>query len=89
LVDSKNEVVFRAVKLGSVHNGLRVITEGLSSSDSIIIDGLQRVRPGSSVTPKPGDMRGRPGEASAVKEASGPEVGSAGSTNTLKSKPAE
>jgi RND family efflux transporter MFP subunit len=89
VVDSKNEVVFRAVKLGSVHNGLRVITEGLSSSDSIIIDGLQRVRPGSSVTPKPGDMRGRPGEASAVKEASGPEVGSAGSTNTLKSKPAE
>jgi RND family efflux transporter MFP subunit len=89
VVDSKNEVAFRAVKLGSVQNGLRVITEGLDSSDSIIIDGLQRVRPGSSVTPKPGDMRGRPGEATAVKEASGPDVGSAESTNTLKSKPAE
>ncbi len=89
VVDGKNEVVFRAVKLGSVHSGLRVITEGLSSSDSIIIDGLQRVRPGSEVKPKPGDMRGRPGEATAVKEASGPDVGSAGSTNSVKRKPAE
>src|SRR5258708_32077978 len=89
VVDSKNEVVFRAVKLGSVYNGLRVIAEGLSSSDSIIIDGLQRVRPGSSVTPKPGDMRGRPGEATAVTETSGPDVGSGESTNTLKSKPPE
>jgi RND family efflux transporter MFP subunit len=89
VVDGKNEVVFRAVKLGSVQNGLRVIAEGLSSSDSIIIDGLQRVRPGSEVTPKPGDMRGRPGEAAVASEMSGRESGLAETTGTSKSKSAE
>ena len=89
VVDGKNEVVFRAVKLGPKQNGLRVITEGLSSSDSIIIDGLQRVRPGSEVRPKPGDMRSRPGEATNVQEASEPVVRSAESKNSSKNKPAE
>jgi RND family efflux transporter MFP subunit len=66
VVDSKNEVEFRPITLGAMHGGLRVVSEGLSAGDKVIIDGLQRVRPGSVVSPKPGDMRSRPGEAAAA-----------------------
>lgn len=72
VVDDKNEVVFRAVQLGAVHDGLRVIAEGLNAGERVIIDGLQRVRPGSVVDPKPGDMRSRPGGATADKSAPDP-----------------
>ena len=68
VVDDKNEVVSRAVTLGGMHEGLREISEGLRKGERVIIDGLQRVRPGSEVTPKPGDMRGRPGDSIAQNE---------------------
>ena len=66
VVNDKNEVVFRPVELGAMHEGLRVVTEGLSAGERVIIDGLQRVRPGSVVAPTPGEMRSRPGEAIAA-----------------------
>ena len=66
VVNDKNEVVFRPVELGAMHEGLRVVTEGLTAGERVIIDGLQRVRPGSVVAPTPGDMRSRPGEAVAA-----------------------
>ncbi|MSR56937.1 MAG: efflux RND transporter periplasmic adaptor subunit [Planctomycetaceae bacterium] len=66
VVNDNNEVVFRPVRLGAKHDGLRVVAEGVQSGDAIIIDGLQRVRPGAVVKPKPGDMRSRPGDAVAT-----------------------
>jgi len=74
VVDDKNEVIFRPVKLGAAHDGLRVITEGLNSGERVIIDGLQRVRPGSVVDPKVRDMRSRPGEAADDKPAPKPDA---------------
>jgi multidrug efflux pump subunit AcrA (membrane-fusion protein) len=66
VVDKKDEVVFRPIELGPMHDGLRVVAEGLKAGESVIIDGLQRVRPGSVVAPKPGNMRSRPGESVAT-----------------------
>jgi RND family efflux transporter MFP subunit len=63
VVNEQNEVVDRTVTLGSVHERLRVITDGLMAGEQVIIDGLQRVRPGSEVAPKPARMDGRPGES--------------------------
>jgi RND family efflux transporter MFP subunit len=63
VVDDKNEVAFRPIKLGATHEGLRVVAEGLKAGERLIIDGLQRVRPGSVVDPKQRDMRSRPGDA--------------------------
>jgi len=40
------------VTLGPVVDGLRVITAGLSPDDTVIVNGLMRVRPGSKVTPQ-------------------------------------
>jgi RND family efflux transporter MFP subunit len=64
VVNEKNEVVDRTVTLGPVENRLRVITDGLKAGEQVIIDGLQRVRPGVEVTVKPAKMDGRPGMSS-------------------------
>jgi RND family efflux transporter MFP subunit len=52
VVDEKNEVVSRAVRMGALHHGLREITEGLKQGERVIISGLQQVRPGVTVEPK-------------------------------------
>jgi len=52
VVNDKNEVEYRKVKTGSLHGGLRVVESGLASGEKVIVNGLQRVRPGSAVEPK-------------------------------------
>jgi RND family efflux transporter MFP subunit len=44
--------VYRTVKLGGTVDGLRVIRSGLAAGDQIIVNGLQRVRPGMTVDPE-------------------------------------
>lgn len=61
VVDKDNKVVTRPVRLGSEHDGLRVIESGLSTSDVVIVNGLQRVRPGVTVDPKLVEMPGTTG----------------------------
>jgi RND family efflux transporter MFP subunit len=88
VVNDKNEVVFRPVELGAVHEGLRVVIEGLSAGERVIIDGLQRVRPGSVVAPTPGNMRSRPGDAiAATSQKAGTQVSGSG-TGPTEQKPA-
>jgi RND family efflux transporter MFP subunit len=52
VLDRENKVVSRPVRLGALHGGLRVIEEGLTTSDRVIVSGLQQVRPGATVEPK-------------------------------------
>ncbi len=62
VVNEQNQAEMRFVKLGPVRDsGLRVIRDGLTESDRVIINGLQRARPGTPVTPKPGTIE-EPGE---------------------------
>jgi RND family efflux transporter MFP subunit len=56
VVNDKNEVVYRRVKVGALHGGLREVTEGLKPGERVIVNGLQRVRPGVTVNPKAGEM---------------------------------
>lgn len=62
VVGQNNTAQFREVKLGALIDGMRVIKSGLFPGDLVVIDGLQRVRPGSPVTPEklPVDERGMP-----------------------------
>src|ERR1700730_2295183 len=46
----------KLVELGPMVEGLRVILSGLAASDRIVIDGLQRARPGQKVTPEDGKI---------------------------------
>ena len=41
----------RTVKLGPLHEGLRVVREGLQPDEWVITKGLQRARPGIKVAP--------------------------------------
>jgi len=52
VVDGENKVQYRTVKLGPIHDGLRVVREGVGPTDQVIIAGLQRVRAGATVTPE-------------------------------------
>lgn len=50
-VNDQNVVEYRAVKLGPLSDGLRVIREGLKPGDRVITAGIQRARPGITVKP--------------------------------------
>lgn len=50
---SSNTVAYRLVKIGPIIAGKRVVREGLQAGESIVVNGLQRVRPGMPVTPEP------------------------------------
>jgi RND family efflux transporter MFP subunit len=56
VVNDKNEVVSRPISLGALHDGLRVIEEGVQPGERVIVNGLLQVRPGITVEPKLVDM---------------------------------
>jgi RND family efflux transporter MFP subunit len=51
-VDDKNKTVYRPIKTGPIVDGLRVVREGLSASDQVIVSGLMSARPGVIVVPQ-------------------------------------
>ena len=46
-----NRIEYRLVELGPEINGLRVVRQGLSPGEVIVVNGLQHVRPGQAVVP--------------------------------------
>lgn len=52
VVGKNNVVDYRAVKLGRVFDGLRIVEEGLKPGERIVVNGLQRVRPGVTIAPE-------------------------------------
>jgi RND family efflux transporter MFP subunit len=42
----------RPVKIGRLHDGYRAIREGLKPGEMVVVSGMQRIRPGATVTPK-------------------------------------
>lgn len=58
VVDEKNKVEYRPVKLGLQTDSLRVIEEGIESGDWVIVNGMQRALPGSQVRPQRATMHG-------------------------------
>lgn len=60
VVGADDRAEFRAVTLGRAVDGLRVVTSGLSGGERIVVNGLQRVRPGMLLRPEPVTMGSRP-----------------------------
>jgi membrane fusion protein (multidrug efflux system) len=50
IVDGNNAVATRDIKVGALHEGSWVVLEGLQSGDRVIVDGLQKIQPGSPVS---------------------------------------
>jgi multidrug efflux system membrane fusion protein len=52
VANPNNEVEYRTVELGAHIGQLRVIRKGLKPEDWVVIEGLQKLRPGLKVTPE-------------------------------------
>jgi multidrug efflux system membrane fusion protein len=52
VVGDDNKVQYREVKLGPPADGGRIVEEGLKEGERIVVSGLQRARPGSTVAPE-------------------------------------
>lgn len=52
VVNPKNIAEYREISLGGQADGLRIVTAGLQADDKVVVNGLQRIRPGSLVAPE-------------------------------------
>ncbi|GGC21159.1 efflux RND transporter periplasmic adaptor subunit [Pseudoduganella buxea] len=52
VVGKDNKAEYRAVTLGPTVDGMRVVRSGLKADEKIVVNGLQRVRPGAPITPQ-------------------------------------
>ena len=52
MLNDKDEVTYRHVEVGGLNDGLRVIQRGLKTGERVVLNGLQRVRPGMKVVAK-------------------------------------
>ena len=65
VVAEGNKAEYREVTLGAPVDGLRVVTLGLKAGENIVVNGLQRVRPGAVLAPQAVPMTAKaelPGE---------------------------
>ncbi len=72
VVNGEGKAEYRPVTLGPVIDGLRVVRNGLQPGEKIVVNGLQRVRPGAPVTAQVVEMDADPNQppkAEAVKTA--------------------
>ncbi|MFS2008124.1 efflux RND transporter periplasmic adaptor subunit [Duganella sp. CT11-25] len=67
VVDKDNKAEYRPVTLGPQIDGLRVVRDGLKPGEKIVVNGLQRVRPGAPITPTVVPMDADPLAASMAK----------------------
>ena len=68
VVGADNAVTNRYVTLGQLSDGLRVVKEGLTADDRVIVNGLMRARSGQKVTPQ----EQQPAQAAAPQGAAAP-----------------
>jgi membrane fusion protein, multidrug efflux system len=61
VVGDDNQVSYREVKLGPIVDGLRVVREGVKAGELIVVNGVQRVRPGMQVAPTRTQMDAKSG----------------------------
>ncbi len=71
VVGADNKLEYRAITTGPMVEGLRAVREGLKPGERIIVNGLQRVRPGMVVTPRMVPMEGEDAPAAAAPAAAG------------------
>jgi len=53
VVDGENKVSIRTVKVGERVGSLWIIADGLKPGERVVAEGVQKVRPGAQVNPKP------------------------------------
>jgi membrane fusion protein, multidrug efflux system len=66
VVDGSGKVAFKNVKVGPRVDSLWVIEEGVTASDKVVVEGLQRIQDGMTVTAKPAPPVPTPAKTEAV-----------------------
>ena len=56
IVEAENKVAFRTVKAGERVGSYWVIEQGLGENDQVVVEGLQDIKTGQTVDPKPAKM---------------------------------
>jgi len=49
VIEDSHKVAYREIKLGATFEGLRIVKEGLHPGEKIVVNGLQRARPGMDI----------------------------------------
>ena len=57
LLGSDNKAIIRPVKAGEKVGKMWVIDEGLNPDDKVIVQGIEKVKDGTSVVPKPANIQ--------------------------------
>ena len=57
VVKPDNTTEYREITVGMKSDGLRVVTAGLKAEERIVVNGLQRIRPGALVAPEMVSMK--------------------------------
>ena len=52
VIDAENKAQYRAVQIGALHDGLRIVREGVGPEERIVVAGIQKMRPGLVVAPE-------------------------------------
>jgi multidrug efflux system membrane fusion protein len=52
VVDPGHKASYREIKLGATVEGGRIVTGGLNPGERIVVDGIQKVRPGALIAPQ-------------------------------------
>lgn len=63
VVGTDNKTEYREVHTGATQNGLVIVEQGLRAGERIVVNGLQRIRPGDTVSPTATDMSDSPAKA--------------------------
>ena len=50
VLDAESKAQYRRITIGPMHEGLRIVREGVGPDDRVVVAGIQRVRPGMLVT---------------------------------------
>lgn len=72
VVDADSKAAYREVTLGASVDGLRVVTAGLQPGERIVVNGLQRIRPGALVAPQMVGMDGKSAQQAQASQAAVP-----------------
>lgn len=56
VIDGEDTVEKRNIRMGQLVDGMRVIEDGLQPGERVVVNGIQRARPGAKVDPEPIDM---------------------------------
>jgi membrane fusion protein, multidrug efflux system len=52
VVDDQDTVQYREIALGAASGDMRIVENGLAADERVVVNGLQRLRPGAKIAPQ-------------------------------------